>query len=230
MVDRETRRQRIAQAQKFIQDDPYVSKRQLQRSLKGIFGVGLSDTIRRQLLQEGNSVGSLRVRLRAPGVFSPRERRILGKVIRRTGNPPYIVAAINQRTALATDARAKGLTRREYLKAVRQFYRGNGWVADKSGPRRKKDGTIDRDRRVKGRPDIWKMLRDLRRRDIETGEYVPPVIKKPRIDKGDIKAQRVRHRERQQRRTEVRQDEVRRRRQELEDRRAALVEKRRRRS
>ncbi len=226
MTQTASRRDRIAFARQTVISDPFVSKRVLQRRVKTEFGVGLSDTVRRSILQEGNSVGSLRVRLRAPGAFGVKERRLLSKSVRLTGNPPYLIKAINDRLGLFNDAVAMGFTRKQYRQAVRQFFADNGWIAEKSGKRRKADGKVDRDRRIKGQPDFFKMLRDLRRKAQDEGDYIPPIRPKPRIDKGDVRAQRSRFRDKQARRVAARKAELSRRRQDLEERRQRLVEKR----
>ena len=65
------RLERIQYADRVIERDPYISKRQLQKAVKGKFGIGLSDTSRRDLIRPAKRVE-----------FTRRSRQIEAKVVR----------------------------------------------------------------------------------------------------------------------------------------------------
>lgn len=188
---RADRQQRIARAERIVLTDPNTTKRALQSRLKAEFGVGLSDTTRRNILQRANTVNVLRARVNTPA-FTHNERVILRHAIHRTGNAPYLAKAINDRFTAGRRARNEGLTRRQFFTQVRKEARDSGMLATHT-TRSKKDpyGT------VKGQVDWWRVLRDYRDKDIERGDYIPKIGPKPKSDKGDIKAQKARYQEKQ---------------------------------
>jgi len=65
------RLERIQYADRVIARDPYISKRQLQRAVKDKFGVGLSDTSRRDLIRPAKQAE-----------FTRRARQIEAKVVK----------------------------------------------------------------------------------------------------------------------------------------------------
>lgn len=65
------RQDRIQYANRVIARDPYISKRQLQKAVKGKFGIGLSDTSRRDLIRPAKRVE-----------FTRRARQIEAKVVK----------------------------------------------------------------------------------------------------------------------------------------------------
>ena len=65
------RQERIQYADRVITRDPYISKRQLQRAVKDKFGVGLSDTSRRDLIRPAKQAE-----------FTRRARQIEAKVVK----------------------------------------------------------------------------------------------------------------------------------------------------
>lgn len=186
-----TRAEKIQRAEQIIRSDPNVSKRSLQSRLVAEYGVGLSDTTRRGLLQRANTPSVLRARI-STLAFMPRERTTLRKVLRRTGSTPYLAKAINDRFSRAKEARDAGLSQREFMRQAKAEAKEQGYIATKTTRTRgKPDGT------VRGQIDWWKILRDYRDRDIERGEYIPKPKEKPRTDKGNIKAQKARYQDKQ---------------------------------
>lgn len=188
-MTRPSRQERIRRATEIAAADPTISKRRLQNKIKSEFGIGLSDTARRQVLDKANSPNVLRARLGNRTAFSHHDAVVLKKVLHRTGPTPYLVAAINQTWLYGRELWRAGESRNTIRRELRKM---RGYVATKTTAIAKKpDGTI------KGQTDWWKLLRDLRNRDIDRGDYVPVPKPKPRTDKGNIQAQRVRWRDRQ---------------------------------
>ncbi len=185
------RQERIDYASDLILRNPNVSKRGLQSAVKSEFGIGLSDTTRRSLLQKANTPAVLRARLNTPA-FTRYERRVLRKVIHRSSNASYVVKAINERFTRAKDARDAGLTKQEFLRQMRREAKEQGYLAtETTRTKDKPDGT------VRGQIDWLKLLRDSRDRDIDRGEYIPKPRQKPRTDRGDLRAQKARYQDKQ---------------------------------
>ena len=185
------RQDRIDYARHLITRDPNIGKRGLQRALKTEFGVGLSDTARRGLLQQANTPGVLRARINTP-TFTHYERAVLRKILHRTGSTPYLARAVNARYIKGREARDAGISKREFMHQVRQEAKEAGYLATKTTQTRAKpDGTI------RGQVDWWKLLRDYRDMDVDRGDYVPKQQPRPKTDKGDIKAQKIRYEDRQ---------------------------------
>jgi len=97
---------------------------------------------------------------------------------------PYIRQIRVDRRELAREVRKLGLPHRKALAElrwrVRKVYEINGWA------------------------DAYAMIRWYRERAIDRGEYTPPVKKRPRLNKGDVAAQKKRWRARQERKEESR--------------------------
>jgi len=95
---------------------------------------------------------------------------------------PYIRQIRIDRRKLIREVKKLGLSRRKALTElrwrVRKVYEINGWA------------------------DAYAMMRWYRERAIDRGEYVPPVKKRARLDKGNVAAQKKRWRARQERRKE----------------------------
>lgn len=186
-----SRRERIARAEQIVLADPNVSKRVLQTQLRSEYGIGLSDTARRQVLQRANTPGVLRARVSTPA-FTRNERIVLRRIIRRTGSTPYLARAINERFTSARAARDAGDTRRDFMRRARDEAKDRGYIATRTTRTKKTpDGT------VRGQVDWWKLLRDYRDKDIDRGDYVPKIRPKPKTDKGDLAAQKARYQDRQ---------------------------------
>jgi len=182
-----TRLERIARAEQIIRGTPTITKRRLQARLKAEFGIGLADSTRRRLLQNANTAAFLWARLNTPA-FTRYDRIVLRSILRRTGSTPYLAEAINNRFVAAKNARDAGISRRDFFRQVKRYAKERGYIADKTTRTKDRpDGT------VKGQIDWWKVLRDLRDREIDRGEYVPKPRPKPKTDKGNIKAQKARY-------------------------------------
>lgn len=98
---------------------------------------------------------------------------------------PYIRRMRVDRRELVRGVKKLGLSRRKALIElrwqIRKVYEINAW------------------------PDAYAMMRDYRNRAIERGEYIPPPARKrPRLSKGNVRAQKERYRARQARRKEDR--------------------------
>ena len=192
-----SRQDRIQYAESLILRDSTTSKRGLQSKLKTEFGVGLSDTMRRGLLQKANTPAVLRSRVQTRA-FTRNERRILRDFLRR-GNPPYLKDVINHRYMMARQAKNQGLTYRQFRRMVKQEAIDHGWLIKRSTrPTKRFPG------RKRGQIDILAVLRDFRDSSIEQGDYIPPVRPKPRTDKGKVKVQKRRYSERQAERERTR--------------------------
>lgn len=180
------RQERIARAEQIVSGNPLVSKRALQTRIKAEFGVGLSDTARRHVLQKANTPAVLRKRIGTPA-FKPTERVQLRRILHRTGSTPYLARAINERFTAAKAARDAGLTRRDFRRQVTDDAKASGYIATHTTRTKKRlDGS------VKGQVDWWKLLRDYRKKDIEGGDYTPKIRPRPRTDRGQLKAQKDR--------------------------------------
>lgn len=196
-----SRQERIARAEQIVLGDPNVSKRALQVRIKGEFGVGLSDTARRQVLQKANTPGVLRARVNTPA-FTRYEGLVLRRVIRRTGSTPYLAKAINERFLAGKAARDAGLTRQQFRRQAIDEAKARGYIATSTTRTKdRKDGT------VKGQVDWWKVLRDLRDQSIDRGDYVPKIRPRPKTDKGNLKAQKSKYQEKQSAKAHERQVE-----------------------
>ncbi len=189
------RQERIIRAESIIIANPNISKRGLQSQLKTEFGVGLSDTTRRGLLQKANTVNVLWSRVNSPA-FTHHDRIVLRKALRQAGNAPYVIKAINDRFAHAKELYRQGWTIPQIRKAMRTEAKEKGTLATvTTRTKDKPDGT------VKGQVDWWRVLRDYRDKDIDRGEYIPPAGskggKRPTALKGDLKAQKARYDDKQ---------------------------------
>jgi hypothetical protein len=69
---------------------------------------------------------------------------------------PYMQRFLRSRRLYISNQRSRGLTNPQIEQAIRAWYRRNGWV-DKEG-----------------RLDPWTVLRRFRKKEIESGGYVPP--------------------------------------------------------
>lgn len=185
------RQERIQYARDLISRNPQTSKRGMQKALVERFGVGLSDTTRRELLREANTPAVLRAKLRSDA-FNGYDRVVLKHVLHRCGNAPYVAALINERYARAKAAVKAGEGRRAFMSRMKSESKKAGYLADKTT--RDKDHP---DGKVKGQIDWWRVLRDVRRKQVEGGDYAPKIRRRPRTERGDIKAQRARYREKQ---------------------------------
>lgn len=191
-MPRADRQARIARATELARADPSISKRRLQNKIKSEFGVGLSDAARRQVLERANSPNVLRARLRNRTAFTHHDAVVLRSVLRRTGATPYLVQAINQQWITGHELWKEGLSHQEIRRELKRRAKDAGLIATKrTATRERPDGTI------RGGVDWWKLLRRLRDAAIDQGEYVPVPKAKPRTDKGDVKAQKARWRDKQ---------------------------------
>lgn len=189
------RSERINRAVELVKSDPSISKRLLQSRLKAEYGVGLSDTARREVLQKANTPAALRAKLGNKIAFTRRDSYVLRKVLHRTGATPYLAKAINDRYTKAKELRKAGKTVRQIRREVKE----QKYIATKTtATRRRKDGLF------KGQVDWWRMLRDYRDKDISRGDYVPLPKKKPSTDKGKIKKQKSRYDEKQSKKSHSR--------------------------
>ncbi len=194
-----TLRDRTARAQELLIQHPDWGRRSVNRQLRSEFGHGLRDTTIDNMSRSMNRTPTLRARVNTKGAFTLKERRVLKHAIRQSRNIPYVIKAINDRFAIFLQGQREGWTLKQYKAAVRQYYKDNGWIATSSSKDKK-----DLERRVKGYPDVWKMLRDIREQMIHSGEFDPSTSDAfsmhrphPKPNKGDILAQKKRHRERE---------------------------------
>lgn len=174
------RQERIRRAREIIVTNPEIGKRGLQSQLLREFGVGLSDTMRRSLLRESNVPSVLRARLNNRDAFTAREAKCLRQIIRRTNVTQYLITVINERTERARELFSQGYKRNEIHRILRQEAKESGYLSDKTTKIKDEKGrwVIPVDGQVKGKIDIWKIVRDERARKIESGEYVVPVKKR----------------------------------------------------
>jgi len=100
-----------------------------------------------------------------------------GQLSRFKFNLPYIRQIRIDRRELARKVRKLGLPERKALAElrwrVRKVYEINGWA------------------------DAYAMMRWYRERAIDRGEYIPPVKKRARLDKGNVATQKKRYNEKQ---------------------------------
>lgn len=196
-----TRQDRISFARDLILRDPSISKRGLQVRVKARYSVGLSDTMRRTIIQQANTPNVLHSRVNSDA-FAKVERRMLNQAIRRMGNPAYLIKAINERFVRAKDAKDTGITRREFLRNERSDAKESGNIATKT------TRTVDSPAgTVKGQVDWWKVLRKYRQEEIDSGDYTPLPKKKPTTKKSDIKKQKDGQDAKQERREALRRAE-----------------------
>ncbi len=97
---------------------------------------------------------------------------------------PYLRTIIRTRRLYRDNLRSRGYSEEQIKRSIVYLYYKNEWLG------------------VDGTPDIWVMIRNLRRDSIESGDYQPPPKSKgshhPKgISKGDIVGQRLRARARQ---------------------------------
>lgn len=191
------RQDRIAWAERLVREDPTTSKRTLQVELRQRFGVGLSDTTRRNILQKANTPNVLRARL-ISNAFTIKERRVFLTWMKKR-NPPYLKDTINYRYSafrrLGKEAKNAGKTFKRFIREFRVFVKkeakANGWAIAK--PTKKQIAMGLR----RGDVDIYAMIREFRKRSIGSQEYIPVEKPKVKLDKGDISAQKTRYREKQ---------------------------------
>jgi len=93
-------------------------------------------------------------------------------------NIPYVKEMIRDRARAFRVAKRQGVDIQDYIFSVEEMYRENGYLTPE------------------GLPDFWQYFRDVRDKAIDRGEYIVPLRRKPRLlDKGDVKAQKARYRE-----------------------------------
>jgi hypothetical protein len=131
-----------------------------------------------------------RIRLLREGFFRFELRRFVGGDSPKKSlcdfpmSRPYMKRMRRERRSLLRAAKKAGWTMSQYERAVKDEYRRMGWA---------RPGRF-------GRPvaDPWAMFRYYYRLSERLGDYTPPPRR--RKDKGDVKAQKARYKERQARR------------------------------
>lgn len=207
MAIKSPRQERLAYAKDLVLTNPNISKRGLQNAIKSRYGVGLSDTTRRSILQTANTPGVLRSRI-ATRAFSMQERKELREFLKKD-NPPYLKDVVNARYSdyrqRGEAARAAGLSFAEFVRDFRMITKkeaaARGQLITKTTPLGRERG------RRAGQIDIFKLLKDARDNSIEQGDYKPIETKKPKTDKGDIKSQKQRYQEKQSSKSSERERE-----------------------
>lgn len=206
MVDKTTRVLIARRAKEIIRLDPSAGKARVNWFLRAEFGVGLRSStvlkLKAEVARENPELrftlyarGSVKVslrdaynRLRGAG-FLVWEAREFATQYKKSDfrSLPYIKKMVAWRRRYIRDLRGRGFSDREVNVRVVDAYRRNGWLTPE------------------GLPNPWAMLRAFRKKDIESGEYVPEKrifrtptgeIRKIIISKGDVKEQKRRERER----------------------------------
>jgi len=169
------RQERIRFAEGLISRDPFISKRELQRSVFSQYGVGLSDTVRRELIRPAKReairtehVRRITVVERRRTIFRPKRQKRYNEYlkvgfthneakefskIRKFKTSPAVQLMLQQRRELldnllqSAGQKDWGLRKRreEWANTIRNWYQQNGLLTVK-----------DRDKKGRRKPSPWK--------------------------------------------------------------------------